>query len=461
MASLNQQQKRVLMATSLSYVIVILDTSIVNVALPPIAADLGTGLSGLQWVVNAYTLAFASLLLSGGMLGDRLGGRQVYLAGLAIFACASALCGLAGALPVLVAARILQGVGAALLVPSSLTLINAVFPEAKPRAGAIGVWAGCGGVAMAAGPLAGGVLIQLLGWRSLFWINIPVIALGIGLTLRIAAVRPPLSLRQMDYAGQGTVIVALATSVALLIEGARLGWHSGWVLGGIVVAALSWLMFVVIERRSRQPMLPPALFRSAVFSASAWVSLVSAWVFYGAFFLLNLYFQEVRGWSPLQSGLAFLPLTIMVTLGSFVSGRLIQAFGAGRVVYWSLLLYALGFGGLLALAESPPYWRIALCFPLLGLAAGIITPAATAALLNEVASERAGIAAGVLNAGRQSGSAFGVAIFGALMTAFHPLEKGIQFAVCGAIGLSLLTAVLWGLAIRFAARAGGKRPGGS
>ncbi|MDT3250017.1 MFS transporter [Serratia sp. root2] len=460
MASLNQQQKRVLMATSLSYVIVILDTSIVNVALPPIAADLGTGLTGLQWVVSAYTLAFASLLLSGGALGDRLGARQVYLAGLAIFACASALCGLAGGLPLLVVARVLQGVGAALLVPSSLTLINGAFPDAKQRAGAIGVWAGCGGVAMAAGPLIGGVLIQFWGWRSLFWTNIPVIVLGIGLTQRIAAVRPLISLRQMDYAGQGAVIAALATSVAVLIEGARLGWHSGWVLGGIAVAAVSWLMFVMIERRGRQPMLPPALFRSAVFSASAWVSLVSALVFYGAFFLLSLYFQTVRGWSPLQSGLAFLPLTIMVTLGSFVSGRLVQAFGAGRVVYGSLLLYTLGFGGLLALAASVPYWRIALCFPLLGLAAGIITPAATAALLNEVASERAGIAAGVLNAGRQSGSAFGVAIFGALMTAFHPLENGIRIAVYGAMGLSLLTAILWGLAFRFAVRAGARQPAG-
>ena len=347
------------MATSLSYVIVILDTSIVNVALPPIAADLGTGLTGLQWVVSAYTLTFASLLLSGGALGDRLGARQVYLAGLAIFACASALCGLAGGLPLLVVARVLQGVGATLLVPSSLTLINGAFPDAKQRAGAIGVWAGCGGVAMAAGPLIGGMLIQFLGWRSLFWINIPVIVLGIGLTLRITAVRPLISQRQMDYAGQGAVIVALATSVAVLIEGARLGWHSGWVLGGIAVAAASWLMFVAIERRGRQPMLPPA----PVFSASAWVSLVSALVFYGAFFLLSLYFQTVRGWSPLQSGLAFLPLTIMVTLGSFVSGRLVQAFGAGRVVYGSLLLYTLGFGGLLTLAASLPYWRIALCFP--------------------------------------------------------------------------------------------------
>ncbi|WP_126501738.1 MFS transporter [Serratia quinivorans] len=452
MASLNQHQKSVLMATSLSYVIVILDTSIVNVALPSIAGELGAGVSGLQWVVNAYTLAFASLLLSGGALGDRLGATRLYLGGLAVFASASVICGLAETLPVLVAARVCQGVGAALLVPSSLMLLNAAFGDARQRAGAIGVWAGCGGVAMAAGPLVGGLLIELWGWRSLFWINLPVIVLGIGLTLRIEIRRPVPALRQMDYAGQGAVILALASSVWVLIEGTRLGWCSGWILGGMAIAALSWWRFVVIERRHLQPMLPLTLFRCPLFSASALVSLVSALVFYGAFFLLSLYFQRVRGWTPLQSGLAFLPLTVMVTLGSFISGRLVRAWGAGRVVYCSLLLYALGFVGLLALVESPPYWRIALSFPLLGLAAGIITPAATSALMNDVANERAGIAAGVLNAARQSGSAFGVAIFGALMSTSLSQAGGIQTAVYGAIGLSLLTAIGWRLAINLAAR---------
>ncbi|CAI0804426.1 Spectinomycin tetracycline efflux pump [Serratia quinivorans] len=454
MASLNQHQKSVLMATSLSYVIVILDTSIVNVALPSIAGELGAGLSGLQWVVNAYTLAFASLLLSGGALGDRLGATRLYLGGLAVFAGASVICGLAETLPVLVAARVCQGIGAALLVPSSLMLLNAAFGDARQRAGAIGVWAGCGGVAMAAGPLVGGLLIELWGWRSLFWINLPVIVLGIGLTLRIEVRRPVPALRQMDYAGQGAVILALASSVWVLIEGTRLGWCSGWILGGMAIAALSWWRFVVIERRHRQPMLPLTLFRSPLFSASALVSLVSALVFYGAFFLLSLYFQRVRGWTPLQSGLAFLPLTMMVTLGSFISGRLVRVWGAGRVVYGSLLLYALGFVGLLALVESPPYWRIALSFPLLGLAAGIITPAATSALMNDVVNEQAGIAAGVLNAARQSGSAFGVAIFGALMSTSLSQAGGIQAAVYGALGLSLFTAIGWRLAINLAARPG-------
>ncbi|CAI0798620.1 MFS transporter [Serratia grimesii] len=452
MANLNQYQTSVLMATSLSYVIVILDTSIVNVALPSIAAELGAGLSGLQWVVNAYTLAFASLLLSGGLLGDRLGAKRAYLGGLAVFAAASAICGLAETLPELVVARALQGIGAALLVPSSLTLINTGFPDAKQRLAAIGVWAGCGGVAMAAGPLVGGVLIALLGWRSLFWVNIPVIAVGIGLTLRIKATYSVITLRQMDYAGQGAVIMALASSVAVLIEGARLGWTSGWIICGAAIAVVSWLMFVAIERRRRQPMLPLMLFGNAMFSAAALVSLVSALVFYGAFFLLSLYFQTVRGWQPLQAGLAFLPLTIMVAFGSFISGRLVRVLEAGRVVFYGLLLYALGFAGLLVLVENPPYWRIALCLPLLGLVAGVITPAATSVLMNEVTNERAGIAAGVLNVARQSGSAFGVAIFGALMSMLLPQACGIYIAVCSAIGLSLIAAAGCFFALKLSAK---------
>ena len=220
-----EYQKRVLIATSLSYVIVILDTSIVNVALEPVAASLGSDISGLQWVVNAYTLTFASLLLSGGALGDRIGAKAVYLAGLLIFAGASALCGLAPDLQILVAARVAQGVGAALLVPCSLTLINHAFPVARQRASAIGVWAGCGGIAMAAGPLAGGLLIHLLGWRSIFLVNVPIALIGAWLTTRVDSVRPAASARPMDVAGQMLAIVALGASVAVLIEGAKLGWH--------------------------------------------------------------------------------------------------------------------------------------------------------------------------------------------------------------------------------------------
>ena len=450
----NEYKKSVLLATSLSYVVVILDTTIVNIALGRIAASLGADVTGLQWVVNAYTLTFASLLLTGGLLGDRLGARQVYLAGLLVFAAASALCGMSANLTMLVAARVLQGLGAALLVPCSLTLISAAYPDAKERAGAIGVWAGCGGVAMAAGPLVGGLLVHWLGWRSIFVVNVPIAACGALLTLRIPAGRRA-RVEHMDFAGQAAAIVALACSVAVLIEGVKLGWTSALVMAGIAGAICGWVGFVMIEGRRAQPMLPLGLFRNPVFSASVFVSLVSALVFYGLLFLLSLYFQEGRGWQSLRTGLAFLPLTVMVTAGSFSAGRLGAAFGTQRVVLIGFLLYALGFAGLLALAHEAPYWRIALCFPAVGFGSGVITPAATATLLGAVDKTRAGVAAGVLNASRQTGSAFGVAIFGVLMSLIQPTGVGVRFAVCLAIVLSLLAAFCWRMTLSFAARAPG------
>ncbi|MBP1038411.1 MFS transporter [Serratia fonticola] len=333
MSDRKDQQARVLLATSLSYVIVILDTSIVNVALEPISASFQTGVSGLQWVVNAYTLTFACLLLTGGTLGDRMGAKRIYLAGLLVFSAASALCGLAPTLMVLVIARVLQGIGAAMLVPCSLTLINGAYTNTDERASAIGKWAGFGGIAMAAGPLVGGVLIHLLGWRSIFLVNVPLALLGAWLTTRIRSEEVAIhSTRHLDGAGQMLAIVALASSVAVLIESAELGWSSRWIAAGVLGSTVAWALFVVTEAKSREPMLPLRFFKSAVFSTAALVSMISALVFYGLFFLLSLYFQTIRGWGALQTGLAFLPLTVFVTIGSFLSGALGKRYGSLRLV---------------------------------------------------------------------------------------------------------------------------------
>lgn len=393
-------------------------------------------------MINAYTLTFASLLLTGGLLGDRFGAKKIYAVGLGLFALASGLCGLANELPELVAARVLQGVGAALLVPCSLMLINNAYPQTHERAGAIGVWAGCGGIAMAAGPLVGGVLIEFFGWRSIFLINVPIALVGVWLTSRIPHSAPLAPNRHLDVIGQVSAILALATSVAVLIEGAKLGWQSPWVYAGVVLACLAWCAFLVNERRHKEPMLPLHYFRNPVFSGATCLAMVSALVFYGLFFLLSLYFQSDRGWTALQTGLAFLPLTVMVTLGSFTCGRLTRAYGARALLCAGFALYALGFVGLYALAGDAPYWRIALCFPAVGFGAGIITPAATSVLMSVVDRATAGVAAGTLNASRQSGSAFGVAIFGALLTSIQPLDVAIEVTVSVAVGLSLLAMLL-------------------
>ncbi|TPG58329.1 MFS transporter [Ewingella americana] len=443
MKNLSPHQRQVLLATSLSYIIVILDTSIVNVALSDIALSLHSTIAGLQWIVNAYTLTFAALLLSGGALGDKLGAKNIYVAGLLLFAVASLICGQSSTLTVLIVARVLQGIGASLLVPSSLSLINEAFPKAHQRAKAIAVWAGCGGLAMAAGPLLGGIIIQLLGWRSIFLLNVPVALSAMVLAMRINT-PPRVQLnRALDLAGQLWVIIALSSSMAVLIQVPQLGWQDNEIRFGVFIALSSWAGFILTERTHQYPMLPLALFRLPLFSASVVVSLMSALVFYGLFFLLSMYFQQIRGWSPFDSGMAFLPLTVMVTTGSFISGKLNKVFGPIRLISGCCVLYAVGFVGLFGLRDDVPYWHIALFFPALGLAAGIITPVATAALMSKVTQEQAGVGAGVLNASRQTGSALGVAIFGGLLSAFQPPAEGIYLAVLVGITLSLLAGVFW------------------
>lgn len=443
MNNTSSSQKWLLTATSISYIIVILDTSIVNVALAPLAAALHPTISGLQWVVSSYTITFASLLLSGGALVDKLGAKNGYLTGLLLFALASAGCGFSSALSPMIFSRILQGIGAALLVPASLALITSEFPQSRERAKAIGIWAGCGGIAMAAGPLFGGLLIQLLGWRSIFLVNVPVALLGIVLAMRIPAIKISASERTMDIAGQLFAIIALGSSIAVLIEGGNRGWLDPWIFGGVLVAVMAWGLFIFTEHATGQPMLPMQLFRHADFTASVTVSLISGLVFYGLFFLLSLYFETVLGRSSLDAGLAFLPLTLLVTLGSFSAGKLNRLFGPFGLIVGCFGLYIAGFAGLLILRENAPYWRVAVCFPALGLAAGVITPVATAAVMGSIVREQAGIVAGVLNASRQTGAALGVAIFGGLFNAVKPLAEGIYAAVCLGIALSMLGGLLW------------------
>ncbi|WP_455732731.1 MFS transporter, partial [Burkholderia stabilis] len=345
--------RRVLAATCVSYTLVLLDASIVNVALTDIAHTFGSRVAGLQWIVNAYTLAFASLLMTGGTLGDRLGDRTVYVAGLAVFVAASALCGLAPTLPALAIARALQGVGSAMLVPCSLALIHRAFPEPAARASAISVWMGCGGIAMASGPLIGGLLIDLFGWRSIFFVNLPLGLAGIwlGRTVARAAATADAS-RHFDWGGQAAAIVAIAALIGTLIEGPSLGWRSAPIVGGAVTSIVAWIAFITIEARRREPMLPLAFFRNRLFAGSTFVSMASAFVFYGLLFVLSLFYRQIRGASPLDTGLAFLPMTAMVALGGLCSGRLVARFGARGTMCAAFGLYAAGALGMTGMGAT-------------------------------------------------------------------------------------------------------------
>lgn len=285
-------QALTLAAMSLGYGVVQLDVTIVNTALSAIGNSLGGGVSELQWVVSAYTIAFASLILTAGALGDRLGAKRVFMAGFALFTAASLACTLAPNAAILIAARAVQGLGAAILVPNSLALLNHAYPDEKDRGRAIGMWAAGASLALTAGPLAGGALITLVGWRSIFLVNLPIGLGGFWLTWRFASETPVSPRRELDLAGQAAAIAALGALAGALIQGGRLGWTNVFVLAGFCAATLCAALFVVQERRVAQPMLPLSLFANRLFAMTSLVGLLVNVAFYGLIFVLSLYFRR-------------------------------------------------------------------------------------------------------------------------------------------------------------------------
>jgi DHA2 family methylenomycin A resistance protein-like MFS transporter len=438
-------QRWALLAISLGYGVVQLDVSVVNVAIKPIGADLGGRVSGLQWVVNAYTVAFAALILSAGALGDRIGAKRVFIAGFVLFTGASVGCGLAPALWVLVAARAVQGIGAAVLVPCSLSLLNHAFPEARARARAVGLWAAGASVALSAGPLVGGVLIAMLGWRAIFFINVPIAIVAIGLTWRYTRETSQSRDRGVDVPGQAIAILALVALAAATIEGGRRGFADPLVLAGYGVAVAAAVGFVAIELRRAKPMLPLGLFRSRTFSATSSIGLLVNIAFYGLIFVFSLYFQTTRHYSALLTGLAFAPATAAVLVANLVAGRLTARWGTRRVLAAAALLMAASLAGLLITGADTGYPMIVSQLVALGFGLGVLVPAMTAALLGSVDKSRSGIASGVLNTARQTGSVIGVALFGSL--ASGALVGGLRLSLLISIALALLIAVLAAYAI--------------
>lgn len=433
----------VLLATSVSYVLVLIDASVLNVALARIAQTLGGGVSALQWVVNAYTLSFAGLLLTGGTLGDRLGARRVYRVGLALFGVSSALCGAATTMPLLAAARAVQGVGSALIVPCSLALINRAYPEPAQRATAISVWMGFGGMAMAAAPLVGGALIDTVGWRAIFFLNVPIAAIGVAFSAGVSEDERGHSSRKLDWSGQLTAIVALVAFIGALIEGPSCGWDSAGVVTAFAVALTALASFIAIEKRRADPMLPLSLFRHPLFAASAIVSLASAFVFYGLLFALSLYFQEARGLTPLATGVAFLPMTVMLAAGGLFSNRIAQALGMRWSMPSAFAVYMAGAIAMSMLAGAPSRAAQAFALMAIGLAAGFVSPAATSPALGTVDKSRSAIAAAVLNTARQTGAALGVAAFGTCVAARATLAGALVTACVGAASVAFAALLLW------------------
>jgi DHA2 family methylenomycin A resistance protein-like MFS transporter len=416
---------RPMVPLSLGYFMVILDATVVNVALPALGRGLHTGVSGLQWIVDAYTLVLAALLLAGGSLADRLGGRRVLQAGLALFSGASAACGLAPGVWFLVGARAVQGLGAALVVPASLALIRAAFSDSRARAHAFGVWAAVAGVAAASGPIVGGALVSAVGWRAVFLVNLPVGAAAMALTA-IAVPAPPPRPARLDPAGQLLAIATLVLLTLALIDAGSLGWSAGRVLALFAAAVVALALFLGQERHTGAPMLPLWLFARGQLSAGTAVGFLINLGFYGELFVLSLYFQGARGYSAFHTGLAFLPLAATTSVSSALSGRVFARAGVRLAMLLGLLT---GAGGLLLLALASlrtPYWLLVAPLALTGFGMAFTMPAATAAVVEAAPAERAGLAAGVVNAARQTGGTIGVALLGTLIGAGSVAARAIS-----------------------------------
>ncbi|HLV99014.1 MAG TPA: MFS transporter [Ktedonobacterales bacterium] len=404
-----------LAVTCIGLFMVLLDMTIVNVALPTIQSDLKTSLADLQWVVDAYTLPFAALLLTAGTLGDRYGRKRMFLVGLVVFTLGSALCGFAPSLQWLIAGRILQGAGGAALSPGSLSLLAAAFPDNRERTQAIGIWAGISGLALAAGPLAGGLLIQISSWPAIFFVNLPIGVLAFIFGWRILAESRNPEARRLDLPGQVLVIGGLAALTYALIEGEAKGWTSPLILSLFIGAGVFLLAFLAVEARAREPLLPLQLFKSVTFSAANAAAVLLGFALLGTAFFISQYFQSVQGASALGSGLRTLPATVGTFVMGPIAGQLAARFGP-RV---PIALGALSGGiGLLLFTRLDPttdyanvWWNVAL----FGIGIGLMISPLTAAVLSSTPPNRAGLGSSMVNTSRQIGSVFGIALLGALV----------------------------------------------
>ncbi len=429
---LNRRQRGTLLAAGLGFVVVLLDVSVVNVALETLRVNFGTDIA-----VNAYTLVFAALLLTCGALGDRMGAKRVFVTGFGIFTMASLACGLAASLTLLVVARIVQGMGAAFLVPSSLLLLQQAFPNPAQRSRAVGWWGAAGGIALAAGPVLGGLLIAHVGWRGIFLINLPIGVLGLALTLRHAPTAVAKAGRGLDLPGQLAAILALASLTAALTEASRLGWLHPLVCGGMALSLISAAVFYGLEQHSQAPMLPLSLFRSATFSTATAVGLVVNFAYYGLVFVFSLFFQAVQQLTPQQTGLAFLPMTAILMVMNIVAGRLVTRVGTRALMVAGLALASLGYLLLLQVDADRSY--LTLVLPMLLAASGIalVVPTMTNATLSSVDAAYAGIASGVLNSARQIGGMLGVAVCGFFVRDTEPslFLHGMHVSIALAVAL--------------------------
>ncbi|WP_203835531.1 DHA2 family efflux MFS transporter permease subunit [Winogradskya humida] len=428
MTELTPRRRMLILAICcMSLFIVGLDITIVNIALPSLRVDLHSSVSGLQWVIDAYSLVLASLLVLSGSTADRVGRRRVFQIGLALFTLGSLACSLAPSLGWLIAFRALQAVGGSMLNPVAMSIITNTFTEPRERARAIGVWGGVVGLSMAAGPLLGGVLVAGLGWRSIFWVNVPVGVAAIVLAALFVPESRAAEPRGLDPVGQVLVLVTLASVTFGIIEGPNAGWASPLILGCFAVGAAALATLIPYENRRAQPLLDLNVFRSVPFSGATLIA-VCAFGGLGGFLFLNaIYLQDVRGLSALQAGLYTLPMALTTAVIAPLSGRIVGARGPRLPLILAGAGIALAMIPLSRLAADTPVWVLAVSYVLFGF--GMVNAPITNTAVSGMPRAQAGVAAAIASTSRQVGSSLGVAVIGAVVASGLGGDTALRFAV--------------------------------
>jgi EmrB/QacA subfamily drug resistance transporter len=437
-----------LASVSFGLFMIMLDNTVVNVALPSIQRDLGADLSELEWIVTGYALTFASLMLVGGKVADAYGRRRIFVLGIIVFTTASLFCGLASSSEVLIAARVLQGAGAALMNPATLSIIAATFPP-RERGTAIGIWAGTAALALAIGPLVGGLITEHLEWSWIFFVNVPVGALAIVASYLFIDESRDETHASLDIPGLATSAVGLFALTYGLIEANSYGWTSARIVGAFALAAIALTSFVVIERRRRQPMLPLDLFRSGTYVGANLVVLLVALAMFGIFFFVSLYMQNILGYSPVETGAAFLPLTILIILVAPIAGKTSDRIGSRGLMTAGMILIAVQLVMFSRLTVDATFWNLLPAFIIGGVGMSLTMTPSAAAATRSVPVDKSGVGSAVLNSARQVGGTMGVAIMGAIVAAKAGGERtpeafmrGFETALLVAAAIAILGAVV-------------------
>jgi EmrB/QacA subfamily drug resistance transporter len=432
---LNEGNRRwwTLAAMCFALFMIMLDNTVVNVALPSIQEDLGASLSGLEWTVNAYTLTFAVLLVTGGRLGDILGRRKMFLFGVVVFAASSAAIGLSPSQATLVGFRAVQGIGAAFMMPATLSIITVTFPP-EERGKAIGTWAGVSALALAIGPVVGGALTEYVSWRAIFFLNLPVAAGAVAVTLFAAhESRDESREHAIDYAGIVAISVALTALVLGLVEGNSWGWGSPAIVALGLVTMIGLVAFTLIEPRVREPMVDFSLFRSRTFVGANAVGFIVSFSMLAMFFFLALYMQNMLGYSAVEAGIRFLPSTLMIVLIAPIAGRLSDRIGPRPLIATGLTLTAASMILQTRIDVGTGYGTLLPAFMIMGVGMALVMSPMSTAAMNAVEPQKAGVGSGILSMSRMVGGTFGVAGIGAL---FQHLSRTYLHDALAGTGIS-------------------------